>query len=153
MRELAMAQRNLGTIKTERDRFAAQISDLTTQRDRLNLDLADRDTDRGRLVKKMGEMKVEHNQALQSKDSLFTRMTEVVSRASPSALPTPAAPPRKLPRFNTSDFSLTASPGNRQLIVPVVPDRRRIDQLLLIRLALDLHRQSNRRAAIYLVCY
>ena len=47
-----MAQRNLGTIKTERDRFAAQISDLTTQRDRLNLDLADRDADRGRLMKK-----------------------------------------------------------------------------------------------------
>ena len=62
MRELAMAQRNLGTIKTEHDRFAAQISDLTTQRDRLNLDLADRDADRGRLVKEMGELKVERDQ-------------------------------------------------------------------------------------------
>ena len=30
MRELAMAQRNLGTIKTELDLFAVQISDLTT---------------------------------------------------------------------------------------------------------------------------
>ena len=62
MRELAMAQRNLGIIKIERDSFVAQISDLTTQRDRLNLDLADRDANRGRLVKKLDELKVERDQ-------------------------------------------------------------------------------------------
>uniref|UniRef100_M4C4T6 Uncharacterized protein n=1 Tax=Hyaloperonospora arabidopsidis (strain Emoy2) TaxID=559515 RepID=M4C4T6_HYAAE len=90
-----MSQRNLGTIKTDRDCFAAQISDLMTQRDRLNLDVADRDADRGQLVKKMGELKVEHDQALRSKESLFTRMAGLVSSASPSALPAPAAPPRK----------------------------------------------------------
>ena len=43
----------------------------------------------------MGELKVDRDQALQPKDSLFTRMAEVVSSASPSALPAPAAPPRK----------------------------------------------------------
>ena len=62
MRELVMAQRNLGIIKIERDSFVAQISDLTTQRGRLNLDHADRDANRGRLVKKLGELKVERDQ-------------------------------------------------------------------------------------------
>ena len=57
--------------------------------------------------------------------------------------------PGKIPRFDTSDRPLT--PGNRKPSVSVVPDRRRVDLLLLIRLVLDLHRQSNRRAAIKLI--
>ena len=57
--------------------------------------------------------------------------------------------PGKIPRFDTSDRPLT--PGNRKPSVSVVPDRRRVDRLLLIRLVLDLCRQSDRRATIKLI--
>ena len=78
-------------------------------------------------------------------------MAEVVSSASTSALPAPAAPSQKNSSLRHSDRPLTPSPGNRKPSVSVVPDCRRVDRLLLIRLVLDLHRQSDRRAAIKLI--
>uniref|UniRef100_A0AAV1V4P4 Uncharacterized protein n=1 Tax=Peronospora matthiolae TaxID=2874970 RepID=A0AAV1V4P4_9STRA len=77
MRELAMAQRDRGAIKVERDRFAVRISGLMVQRDRLNRNLADRDVDCSQLVKKLDDLKAERDQALQSKYFLFTRMAEL----------------------------------------------------------------------------
>uniref|UniRef100_A0AAV1T6J0 Lebercilin domain-containing protein n=1 Tax=Peronospora matthiolae TaxID=2874970 RepID=A0AAV1T6J0_9STRA len=99
MRELAMTQRDLGTVKTERDRLTAQLSDIKSQHDRFKSELADRDADRGRLSQKISALEVERDQALQSKNSLFARLTEVVASVSPSVLPAPAeSSPKNFPR-------------------------------------------------------
>ena len=97
-------------------------------------------------------MKVERDQELQSTDSLFTRMAEVVFSASPSALPVPAAPPR-----NNSPLRHKRSPPNSKSRKPKTKRVRRTRSSPGRSASpdpfgeLDLCRQSDRRATIKLI--
>ena len=93
---LTRAKKDLYTLQVERDRLAAQVPDFVVERGRLVLDIASRDMDHDRLERGISELRAENRQALQSKDSLFTRSADVFSSVSAGVPLPPAETPKKV---------------------------------------------------------
>ena len=93
---LTRAKKDLYTLQVERDRLAAQVPDFAVERDRLVLDIAGRDMDHDRLERRISELRAENRQALQSKDSLFTRSADVFASVSAGVPLPPTETPKKV---------------------------------------------------------